>query len=264
MKRVGELLKLGRNVYPRSVPERLRAGYDERAAALLEIATDLNRVMDAAESDTHLTGDGRNAAGEKAATVALSAIEKWDAPVVTLFERVKTGTEAMLRKAGSGYGRPSDPAERVAYELKLGEIRAELRPLDPIKRAAVYQATEDPLVLAAIEGAPPSLVQSDAGTWPAMRPFVEPDRVAARRLERGRALDPSGAAELDELGGIAELYRMLGNGLREEILAAFPAVREAAPFVDPRTGKAIVLPDGVDPRTGKPIILPDTVKRGGR
>jgi hypothetical protein len=128
--------------------------------------------------------------------------------------RAAEGTRARRQ---AGFGRPSDPAERVAYELKLGEIRAELRPLDPIKRAAVYQAAEDPLVLDAIEGAPPSLVQSDAGILPVMRPFVEPGRVAARRLERVRALDPSGAAELDELRSLADLYRMLGNGLRSEI-----------------------------------------------
>ena len=46
-------------------------------------------------------------------------------------------------------------------------------------------------------------------------------------------------AEMDALASLAELYRMLGGQLREEIAAEYPKTRTDKPFTDPRTGEAL-------------------------
>ena len=236
MKRIGETFKLAASVFGERVPKKYREGYDEKADSLAKVAETLNRAVESAEADRSLSADGRDTTTAKAAAFAVSGIEAWmrTGPNV-IGERVKTGRVALLSRITSE--RSSDPGVALVKEMRAGEIRNDWKRLDPLTRNAMYQGEHDPATLDALENAPPVLVQGADGTM--FRPMIDPALVQARRLDRARAVDPQGAAELDELSNLADTYRSLGGMLREEILAEFPAAREQRPGIDPRTNAPV-------------------------
>ena len=231
MKRVGEWLRTVKGAY--RTAEQYRASFDERVDELSAVVELLNRAAAAAAADRNLSADGAASVKAKAAADAIAAIDRWVMPAAQLDGRVQAGTAALLAKTAGVP--PTDPAERLAFEMRAREIRDEWRRLDPLQRDALYRGTDDAATIDALESAPPVLVHSATDAVPMLRPFVSPELVAARRLERARAADPARATELENIGNLADAIRAIGGQLREEILAEYPAARGGAAPVDPRT-----------------------------
>lgn len=134
--------------------------------------------------------------------------------------------------------RPTDPADRLTYELRQREIRDSMRGLDPLERLAIYNTTTDPEVLEAIETAPPVVTAGDSDRLPRLQSFVDPARVAAVRLERVRAKAPEAVAQIEDLNALAEMFEATVNGVKQIVFERVPALRPAV-FKDPASGQAL-------------------------
>ena len=98
---------------------------------------------------------------------------------------VEIGKEVEIR-------RPSDPADRLAYEMRMQEIRSDLRRLTAEERFIVYSQAADPLVIDAIESAPPTIsrVGKNGPKGVRLQPFIDPESRAATALEPQRSEVP--------------------------------------------------------------------------
>lgn len=196
----------------------------------LELLTAIGREFDgAAESireNRELSDHGRFAARERAARVALEKIAAFEKKTIDPLRERIAWIDAQVAKKAS-INRPTDPGDRLAYEMRLGEIRSELRKLDPLERFAIYMSSSDPLVIDAIETAPSTLVRKGKGDMATFAPFIDPERVSAARLARVEAADPELAQDMSDVQRLANLYVMDSAVLRQAIVEEVPAVRQA-------------------------------------
>ncbi|MBI3932393.1 MAG: hypothetical protein HY317_03180 [Acidobacteria bacterium] len=206
---------------------------EEKLRALLTIAQSFDQGFTEISDNPDLTPQGQHKGLLSLVTKTLGLVTRWiEAAILPLDNRIKGLADVVLRRGA--IARPTDPAERIAYELRLAEIRASARALPPTERLAAYLATSDPMVIDAFESAPP-IVESFGGkrpfVAPEFRPLVDPDRKLTMVLERARTSDPATAEELELMRELRHLYAITVTGLRKQVLAAVPASHE--PMEDP-------------------------------
>jgi hypothetical protein len=134
-------------------------------------------------------------------------------------------------------------AERLAYEIRLAEIRAELKSLPPEARFDQAIRTNDPMVLDAILSAPPTLTTAQARpgekAFPTLTPFIAAKQREEALLMRARVLDAAGAAEVDDLGALLDTYERAVGFVRATLLEGTP---KADVFQDANTRKPMPIP----------------------
>jgi hypothetical protein len=212
MRKVGNILRLAAPSYVENLPERLRDDAIKTLNRVFAAAASFNAEMDASSVDTTLTPQGRAVRSSKASASAIAQLDAVVGEVKKLTDRA-TALETTLR-AKATYTPPKDPAERVAHEAQLREIRDSLRGLSAMERLHVYRSSSDSLVLAAIEGAPSTLSENRQR----FEPFIDPAVVAEVIMARAEAADPAAAATLKEVRSLAEVYRLAVGSVRKEIL----------------------------------------------
>src|SRR6185503_10214684 len=111
-------------------------------AEALAILQEFSRSADANRVDGDLSEKGIARANERAARVAQQKIADFER------QRLSGNRELQARigramSASAAPKRPTDPAERISYEMRQREIRDELRRLEPLQRLNVYLTTTD-------------------------------------------------------------------------------------------------------------------------
>lgn len=215
-KPVGTILKLAAQNYVDRLPERLRDDAIKTLNQVFAAADTFNAEMDASSIDPTLTPAGRATVAGKTTTSALAALDAISAETQKLTTRA-TAIETALR-AKVAHVAPTNPADRIAYESQLREIRDSLRGLSAAERLHVYRSSNDPLVLAAVESAP--MVINANRTR--LEPFLDPAEIATAIMARAEAADPATAQTLEETRSLAEVYRLAVGSVRAEINDAIP------------------------------------------
>jgi hypothetical protein len=225
-----ELLKPQRLEHHRRLHPSLADSVDTATAYLIKLGKDYETERDAAMADPTLSEMGKRS---KAATVALRLVANLDqfraqhvGNVRNQIEQIETTTlkRTPLRP-------PSDPAERLAFEMRAREIRDSLRGCSQIERTVAYLSTSDPVVAYALETAPPAVVRhSDApGSMATLEPFVDPAKVSDAQFTRAAKANPDVAAQADALREIAEAFESDIASMRNVIRADAPeALADAA------------------------------------
>ena len=188
---------------------------------LIAIADEFDSEDAKAASDPDLSGSGRRKQREKVARQALQKLVTFEEDKIQGVRSHAAHVEGQIT-GRAAIKRPTDPAERLAYELRMQEIRAELRQLDQIQRGLVYLGASDPEVIDAIESAPPTLTRAAEGASPRLQPFIDPEQRASAALERARASDPEKAEELEALQALAQTYEIAVGTVRSAILDSVP------------------------------------------
>lgn len=205
-------MRLTRQKRVSTVREEFRASME---AALDEMVVRVPNAFDseweAIQRNQELSVEGRSAAQRRSAGTALDRLAAFQEKTEgVLRSRIAT----MAGKLASvDFQRPTDAGERIAYEIRLGEIRDEVRSRTALERSSIYLRATDPLVLDAMESAPPVL-ENDGRTF---LPFVDPERVRARRDQRARAANPELAKEMSDLEDLANAYAALIDSVRRSI-----------------------------------------------
>ena len=137
-------------------------------------------------------------------------------------ERAKHTEDTLFEKVE--IQRPTDLAERLAYEFRLREIRDDLRTVDPLERDAIYASSTDPMIIDAVETAPPVLVKAADG-FRRFVPSVDQERVAAVKIARAHAIDPENAKLLEALRAIRQMYKSVIESVRNVVFENSPASR---------------------------------------
>jgi hypothetical protein len=217
-----EMLRLALAGLVSSVRDEWRADVRARLEELATVGAAFETMRAGIAKDPELTPLGREKATAKAARDAFQQLAAWEsANTGRLTDRIAPTEQLVLKR--SEVKRPTDPAERIAYELRLGEVRAELRGLDPMQREAIYLSTSDPLIADAIETAPPILSRGPNGGLPQLVPFVSPERITSQAIARARAAAPEAVvAELEELVGLRSIYAGQLAAIRREIAELAP------------------------------------------
>jgi hypothetical protein len=248
MTRLGDWMDAAEAMYRDHVPAHLREGLAIKYAAFRKYAATVNAKIAKVLADATLSAEGKALALKAIGTEADADLGKLEAATWGVLDgRVRDGEAALLAKVQ--IKAPSDPAERIAYEMRNARIVDKWERFDTLTRDAAYKAENDPTILDALESASKVLVQIGGG-MPRSQPLISAEVVQARRLERARAADPVAVAEIAELRTMADTYRSISALLRNEIRTAIPEARISEPMATNRTGGF------TDPRTGEPITLP--------
>jgi hypothetical protein len=181
------------------------------------VPADFHSKVEAIHNDPLLSSEGpaaataRAAAIKKAAVASAAALNAIDADTAKVTGRAEAIQKALLAKHAATL--PRD----VPFEA-LREIRDQLRELSPAERLNLYRSPNtDPLVLLAIETGPPGFGSTRGDGSRRFEPFVDPEELAAERMSRAEALDPTSAASMRELRDLAEIYRLATSSVRKEI-----------------------------------------------
>ena len=190
-------------------------------SVVLLAAEEFNTKSAATAMDKNLSPQGRIAGLRRDANEALAKLSEFESKTITpLAERATSIEKALLGKVT--LTPPTDPAERVSHELRMQEIRSQLRELPTAERLNVYLTTSDPLTLAAIDTAPPTLSEKRPDGSRRLEPFVDPEQRTAAALERAKRMDPEAVKTLDEVRSLREVYQLAVNSVRQEILQEVP------------------------------------------
>jgi hypothetical protein len=211
MKNVGNVLRLAAPLYVESLAEAHRQSAIAVINGALTVAGSFAEELRAASEDRNLTPEGRALRTEKAKASALAALASVEEAAKTkkLTERADAIEKALLAKAV-----PAVPKDLPQETLR--DIRDQLRGLSADERLNVYRTTTDPLVLAAIETASPTLNDQRRR----FEPFVDPAEIATAQRTRAEAADPAAATTLRELRDLADVYQRAVNTVRHDIEAA--------------------------------------------
>jgi hypothetical protein len=219
--KAGKTLKLAAPGYVDNHPQHLRNDLIDSLNVLLTAADTFNADLATVHADTTLSPEGRTAAGVRVAASALATLNAVEATTIKkLTDHAASIESTLLGKVA--YVPPRDPAERVAHELHLQEIRSQLRELPSSERANVYRTTTDPLVLAAIDTAPMTLSAVRPDGSRRLEHFIEPAERTAAILARAEAADPEASTMLREVRSLREVYALAVNGVRREIFEEVP------------------------------------------
>lgn len=210
MTNIGNVLRLAAPLYVESLAE----GHRQSAIAVingaLTVAASFVEERRATAEDVTLTPQGRALRMEKAKASALAALASVEETAKTkkLTERADAIEKALLAKAVLEF--PKDAG------TEMQAIRDQLRQLPHDERLAIYRTTSDPLVLAAIETASPTLNDQRRR----FEPFIDPADIATAQRARAEAADPVAATTLRELRDLADVNQRAVNIVRHDIEAA--------------------------------------------
>ena len=211
MTNIGNVLRLAAPLYVASLAEAHRQSAIAVINGSLAVAENLAEVLRTTSQDRTLTPQGRalrTADAKAAALAALTSVEE-TAKTKKLTERADAIEKALLAKAV-----PAVPKDLPPETLR--EIRDQLRGLSADERLSVYRTTSDPLVLAAIETAAPTLNDQRKR----FEPFVDPAEIETAQRARAEAADPAAATTLRELRDLADVYQRAVQLVRRDIEAA--------------------------------------------
>lgn len=208
--------------HPDMVP-RLKVGYEELAG----IGGRGEAEIDEVREDRGLNLEGRR---DKEAPIRRRVCEELDSfierRVTPLWEEARVRRSNVMER-----GRvqpPTDPNERIAWETRASEVRAELKSLSPAERTAIWLASNDGLFQYACETAPDILVRKDGEPGPGeatavMVPFLPRDEVERRQLARGLEQDPFDAETfIHDREALARTLEAEVNIMRREIAKSLP------------------------------------------
>lgn len=212
-RKAGTVLGLAAQGLVENQPEHHRQSAIGAVNKMFTIADDFNVAVAAAFEDRRLTPEGQALNAAKATAAALAALDGFNVDIQKLTERAAKVERALRAKVASAIPKDVPPET-------LRDVGGELKQLSSAERMSTYRTTNDPVVLAAIETAPPSLGDKRADGSRRLEPFVDPGELAAAQMERAEALDPAGATTMHELRGLAEVYRLAANSVRREIMDA--------------------------------------------
>jgi hypothetical protein len=221
MPKAGQTLKLAAPGYVKNHPEHLRKGLTETLSNIFAAAEAFNAEFDATVADKNLSSHGRAAGLTKVAASALAKLNTVETTTIkNLTDRATSIEQALLGKAA--YVPPKDPTERIAHEMRMRELRDQLRELPPSERLSVYLSTSDPLILAAIETAPMTLSEKRPNGTRRLEPFIDPEQRTAAVLARAEREDPETVKTLREVQSLRQVYSIAVNSVRREILHEVP------------------------------------------
>lgn len=221
--KAGRILKLAGQNYINGLSEHHRESATKQLNVVLAAADTFNTDLAVVSGDAKLTPEGQAEASRRVAAAALATLDAVETTTIkTLTERAASLEKSLLGKVT--YHPPEKTAEHLAHEMRLQEIRDQLRQLPLPERTNVYRASTDPLVLAAIETAPNTLSAPRADGSRKMEPFVDIEAMTAAKLERAEKADPATATTLRDVKSLAEMYRHAVSSVRAEILDEVPGV----------------------------------------
>jgi hypothetical protein len=175
------------------------------------------------DRDPNLTEQGKAAAWQAAAHRFLSdKLAKWESETVEPYRQTARLASESIDKAGA-FEVPTDPAERVAYEMRGREIRDLARQQDPLAVDIAYLDSTDPLFIHALENGPGRFVRlGDRNAVPVYRPLVDPTRKAVATLERARKANPTLAATLEKVQHVEGVYSSVLAAVRTSVVSQVP------------------------------------------
>lgn len=217
MKKAGTILALAGPAYISNLAEHQRQGAIDVLNSIHATAASFNDELVASDADADLTPQGRAARGVTIAQSALAELASVEATTIKRLTDRATSIEQSMR-AKVAYMPPKD----APHEQQLREVRDQLRALSATERLHVYRSSIDPLVLAAIETAPPTLSAPRQDGSRRLEAFVDASELATAQFARAEALDPASATVLREVQSLAEVYRLALNSVRKEINDAVP------------------------------------------
>lgn len=221
-RKAGTALTLARANLLDNQPEHLQQGMSEFFDVLRTTADDFNRGLAASVADVNLSPVGRANARREVAAKAHAKLNAIEATTIkNLSDRAATLERAALAKVT--LAPPKDPADRLAFELTMREIRDQLRGLSATERAQVYLTTSDPMTLAAMDTAPMTLTPARPDGSRRLEPFVDPETRAAGLVARAEQADPENARLLGEVRALREAYVLALGTVRREMLDEVPA-----------------------------------------
>ena len=141
--------------------------------------------------------------------------------------------DELARELQPAPARTLDPVTAVRREMRMQELRADLRSIDPLELNALYKTTDDPDVLEAVEQAPPVVrVVTQQGGFRDVQvvPLVSPDTIAQRRRDLGAAAKPEAAGRLAEVEEMRAAVAGLIGSARQEIAKAANLPDERQPI----------------------------------
>jgi hypothetical protein len=218
--------------FPSNVPTA-----QERLQKLLAIATGYDDAVAANLANRDLSDSGRRKEDEKIALRCLEELKAYENDTVGKYRKSGAMLEDIVFKKSAPV-RPTDVVERLAYELRMGELRRELKSLDPLHRLNIYLSTTDPEVLDAFESAPMVVTKYGRDTPPTLAPLVDPARVRAVRMERARAVDPESAGHLEAIAHLTELYSAAVGSVRAAVVEGVPTAHLDDPIAAQAAGTA--------------------------
>jgi hypothetical protein len=218
MPKVGTVLSLAATNYVEAHPKHLREGIAATLNDIIGIANQYNEDAAANLNDVNFSPQGRAVAVSRTAQLALAKLNTVEQTTIKhLSERAAVLETGLLGKAT--FTPPTDPAERISHELRMQEIRSQLREVPASERLSIYLTTSDPLVLAAIDSAPMTLSEKRPDGSRRLEPFIDPAQRTAAVLARAERADPETIRTLREVQSLRELYSLAVNGVRAEIAA---------------------------------------------
>lgn len=227
-----------------------RLRWDEDTAKAVEAHLGVLRTLAAKfEADTSanagsddLTQQGKVKAQQRVRAEALGALDHVAAEVT----KRRTGADTLARQAleVTAHKRPTDPAERLAYEMRAREVRDLVRELPRETRTAIHGMSDDPEVQdALISGF--TLAKAGPHAIPRIERLVDPEAHSAALRERVRAKDPERARNVERAAELAEYMEKTLTLVRESVVREsaerFPATTDAGgqskdqPFVKPES-----------------------------
>jgi hypothetical protein len=231
---------------PKLVADNIPAQWQEDARQHLEgmllsqVFEPYRREVAALEGDGDLTEQGRGKAHMKLLEAAIGRLANFESGYPTKLRNRLADTERAFQRTATAASKPSDPADRLEFVLRLQEIRRALEPLSQEERYNIAVKAEDPHVLNAILDAPPSVTKARPDALPALTPFIKPEHRDEVLMRRAEALDPKAAAELRDLRQTVEVYTLAVKSVRAAIEESSPANRIA--FNNPATGNRMPTP----------------------
>jgi hypothetical protein len=212
----GTILKAAGPSYIANLPEHVRDGAIETLNRVHAAADTFNTDLADAAANKTLSIEGvakRRSEIGAAGIAALAEVET--STIKPLHARAVAIENAMIAKVLPVP--PRDAAERVSYEMRVREVRDQLRGLSQAERANVYRSTLDPIMIAAFHNAPPTVGQrKDGGAR--LEDFISEDDRREADMERAQRADPSSAQTLREVRSLAEIYTHAVNTTRREML----------------------------------------------
>lgn len=225
MANAGTVLKLAFPTYVNNQPEHLREGVIEILDQIKHAAEAFNFELHTTANDQNLSNQGRAAGAKRVALSALAKLNRVEMTTIkNLTDRAASLEQGLLGKAS--FTPPKDIADRLCHEMRMRELRDQLRELPATERLSVYLTTSDPLTLAAIETAPMTLGAERPDGSRRLEEFINPEARKAAVLARAEQGDPETIKTLSEVQSLAEVYRLAVNSVRREIMdeAGLPAV----------------------------------------